>query len=118
MFRSENLEDFRNVLEKWLSVNDLVYHGSLVAFHKNKLDRQVDDMPLNDMVLYHLLNIGSWDMDAVDKLWDASTCSMWFATCLGDCLWTMIIREQNRVCAFCFFDGYVLLQNDRLEARI
>ena len=43
-------------------------------------------------------------MDAVDKPWDASTCSMRFATCLGDCLWTMIAREQNRVGVFCFFD--------------
>ena len=84
MFRSENPEeDFRNVLEKRLSVDDLVYHGSLVAFHKNQIDRQADDMPLNDVALYHLLNVGAWDMDAVDKPWDASTCSMRFATCRG-----------------------------------
>ena len=29
-------------------MDDLVYHGSLVAFHKNQLDRRADDMPLND----------------------------------------------------------------------
>ena len=40
LFRSENPEeDFRNVLEKRLLVDDLVYHGSLVAFHKNQLYR-------------------------------------------------------------------------------
>ena len=84
MFRSENPEeDFRNVLEKRLSVDDLVYHGSLVAFHKNQIDRRADDMPLNDVALYHLLNVGAWDMDAVDKPWDASTCSMRFAICRG-----------------------------------
>ena len=77
LFRSENLEeDFRNVLEKRLSVNDLVYHGSLVAFHKNQLDRRADDMPLNDVILYHLLNLGARDMDATDKPWDASMRSM------------------------------------------
>ena len=81
-----------------------MYHGSLVAFHKNQLDRRTDDMPLNDVALYHLLNIGAQDMDAVDKLWDASTRSMQFATCLGDRLWSMITREQNRVGVFCFFD--------------
>ena len=48
------------------------------------------------------------DMDAVNKPWDASTCSMHYAVCLGDRLWTMITREQNRVCVFCFF---VLLRN-------
>ena len=109
MFRSENPEeDFRNVLEKRLSVDDLVYHGSLVAFHKNQLDRRADNMPLNDMALYHLINVGVHDMDAIDKLWDTSTRSMCYAACLGDRLWIMITREQNRVGVFCFF---VLLRN-------
>ena len=74
--RSENPEeDFRNILEKRLSVDDLVYHGSLVVFHKNQLDRWADDMPLNDTALYHLINVGVRDMDAIDKPWDASMCS-------------------------------------------
>ena len=85
-----------------------VYHGSLVAFHKNQLDRCADDMPLNDVALYHLINIGVRDMDAVDKPWDASMCSMRYAACLGDRLWSMVTREQNRVCVFCFF---ILLRN-------
>ena len=59
-----------------MSIDNLVYHGSLVAFHKNQLDRRVEDMPLNDVVLYHLLNVGARDMDVVDKPWDASTRSM------------------------------------------
>ena len=102
MFRLENPEeDFRNVLEK--RVDDLVYHRSLVAFHKNQLDCWADDMPLNDVTLYHLLNVGAQDMDAIGKPWDASMCSMRFVTCLGDRLWSMITREQNRVGVFCFF---------------
>ena len=109
MFRSENPEeDFRNVLEQRLSVDDLVYHGSLVAFHKNQLDHRADDMPLNDTALYHLINVGVHNMDVTDKPWDTSTRSMCYAACLGDRLWTMITREQNRVCAFYFF---VLLRN-------
>ena len=48
-------EDFRNVLEKRLSVDDLVYHGSLVAFHKNQLDRRADDMPLNDTTVMDMV---------------------------------------------------------------
>ena len=108
LYRLENPEeDFRNILEKRLSVDDLVYHGSLVAFHRNQLDCRADDMPLNNVALYHLINIGTRDMDAVDKPWDASR-SMRYAACLGDCLWSMITREQNRVCGFCFF---VLLRN-------
>ena len=95
-------------MEKRLSVDDLVYHRSLVAFHKNQLDRCADDMPLNDTALYHLINVGVRNMDAVDKPWDALTRSMRYAACLGDRLWTMISREQNRVCVFCFFD---LLRN-------
>ena len=109
MFRSENPEeDFCNVLEKRLSVDDLVYHRSLVAFHKNQLDCRADDMPLNDTALYHLINVGVRDMDAIDKPWDASMRSMRYGACLGDCLWTMVTREQNRVCVFYFF---VLLRN-------
>ena len=91
-----------------MSVDNLVYHGSLVAFHKNQLDCCVDDMPLNNITLYHLINIGVRDMDAVDKPWDASMCSMRYATCLGDRLRSMVTREQNRVCVFCFF---ILLRN-------
>ena len=82
LFRSENPdEDFRNVLEKRLSVDDLVFHGSLVAFHKNQLDGWADDMPLNNTALYHLINVGTRDMDAPDKPWDTSTRSMRYAAC-------------------------------------
>ena len=98
-----------------MSVDDLVYHGSLVAFHKNQLDRRADDMSLNDTVLYHLINVRVRDMDAVDKPWDASTSSMRYAACLGDHLWTMITREQNRVCVFCFF---ILLKKLNMLSRM
>ena len=96
-------EDFRNILEKQLSVDDLVYQGSIVAFQKNQLDHRAEAMPLNNVALYHLLNVGARDMDAIDKPWDTLTCSMRFATCLGDHLWTMIACEQNRVCVLCLF---------------
>ena len=89
-------------------MDNLVFHRSLVAFHKNQLDCRAEDMPLNNMALYHLINVGARDMDTPDKPWDASTCSMWYAACLGDRLWTMITREQNRVRMFCFFS---LLRN-------
>ena len=85
-------------------MDNLVFHGSLVAFHKNQLDRCANNMPLNDTTLYHLINVGVRDMDAIDKPWDASMRSMRYAACLGDRLWTMISREQNRVGVFCFFD--------------
>ena len=104
MFRLENPEeDFCNILEKRLLVDNLVFHGSLVAFHKNQLDRRADDMPLNDIALYHLINVGTCDMDVPDKPWDTLTCSMRYAACLGDRLWTMISREHDRVRVFCFF---------------
>ena len=40
-------------------------------------------MPLNDTALYHLINVGTRDMDVIDKPWDASTRSMRYAACLG-----------------------------------
>ena len=82
LFRLETPEeDFWNVLEKRLSVDDLVYHGNLVAFHCNQLDCQAEDMPLNDVALYHLLNVGAHNMDTIDKPWDASTCSVRLTFC-------------------------------------
>ena len=74
-------------------MDDLVYHGSLVVFHKNQLDRRADDMPLNDTALCHLINVRVRDMDAIDKPWDTSTRSMRYVACLGDRLWTMVTRE-------------------------
>ena len=91
-----------------MSVDDLVYHRSLVAFHKNQINCHTNDMPLNDTALYHLINMGVRDMDAIDKPWNTSMWSMHDVACLGDRLWTMVTREQNRVCVFCFFD---LLRN-------
>ena len=84
-------------------MDDLVYLGSLVTFHKNQLDCRADNVPLNDTAMYHLINVGVRDMDVTDKPWDASTRSMHYVARLGDCLWTMISREQNRVSVFCFF---------------
>ena len=85
-------------------MDDLVYHGSLVVFHKNQLDCRAEDMPLNDVALDYLINVGTCNMDVTDKPWDALTCSMRYAACLGDRLWTMIAREQNMVGVFCFFN--------------
>ena len=75
-------------MEKRLLLDDLVYHGSLVVFHRNQLDRRADNMALNDTALYHLINVGVRDMDTIDKPWDASTRSMRYAACLGDRLWS------------------------------
>ena len=91
-------KDRRNICWTELSTDDLVFQGSIVAFQHNQLDCWAVDMPLLDQALYHLINIGAQDMPAVDKPWDASTCSMCFATCLADWLWVMVAREQQRVC--------------------
>ena len=60
-------------------------------------------MLASDQALWHLINLGVQDMPTLDKPWDTSTRAMWFSTCLADCLWVMIEREHNRVCAFCLF---------------
>ena len=58
-------------------MDDLVYHGSLVAFHKNQLDRHADDMPLNDTTLYHLINVGVRDMDAINNTGGKGSHTQW-----------------------------------------
>ena len=90
-------KDFRNEYNPYLSTDDQVYKGGLVAYTHNQKDRASLAMPHNDRALWHLINLGAGDMPAVDKPWDASTRSMRFATSLADHLWVMLDREHARV---------------------
>ena len=89
-----------------MSLDNFIWQGGITVFQHNKVDPHSEVMPLNDQALYHLINLGGWDMDAIDKPWDVSTCAMCFTTCVADQLWTIIEREQARVGAFCFFIDY------------
>ena len=95
--RAHPEKDFRNEYNPYLSTDDQVYKGGLVAYTRNQKDRASLVMPHNDRALWHLINLGAGDMPAVDKPWDASTCSMRFATSLADRLWVMLDRECARV---------------------
>ena len=89
--------DFRNEFNPHLSTDYQVFKGGLVAYTHNQKDRASLAMPHNDQALWHLINLGSRDMPLMDKPWDASTCSMRFATSLADRLWVMLDREHARV---------------------
>ena len=95
--RSHPENNFRNNYNPYLSTDNQVYKGGITAYTRNQKDRASLAMPHNDRALWHLINLGAGDMPAVDKLWDASTCSMRFATCLADRLWVMSEREHARV---------------------
>ena len=90
-------KDFRNKFNPYLSTDDQVYKGGLVAYTRNQKHRASLAMPHNDRALWHLVNLGAGDMPTVDKLWDASTRSMRFATSLADRLWVMLERERTMV---------------------
>ena len=90
-------KDFRNEYNPYLSTDDQVYKGGLVAYTRNQKDRVSLAMPHNNRALWHLINLGAGDMLAVDKPWDASTRPMRFATSLADRLWVMLDREHARV---------------------
>ena len=89
--------DFRNEYNPYLSTDDQVFKGGLVAYTRNQKDRASLAMPHNDWALWHLINLRAQDMSLVDKPWDASTHSMRFATSLADRLWVMLDREHARV---------------------
>ena len=89
--------DFRNEFDPYLSTDDQVFKGGLVAYTRNQKDRASLAMPHNNRALWHLINLGAQDMPLTDKPWDASTCSMRFATSLADRLWVMLDREHARV---------------------
>ena len=95
--RAHPENDFRNEYNPYISTDNQVYKGGIVAYTRNQKDRVSLAMPHNDQALRHLINLGAQDMPAVNKLWDASTHSMRFATCLADRLWVMLDREHARV---------------------
>ena len=82
--------NFPNEFDHYLLTNDQDFKGGLVAYTRNQKDRAFLVMPHNNQALWHLINLGARDMPLTDKLWDASTCSMCFATSLADCLWVML----------------------------
>ena len=82
--------NFCNEYSPYLSINDQVFKGGLVAYTRNQKDRASLAMPHNNRALWHLINLGAQDMPLVDKPWDASTCSMCFVTSLADRLWIML----------------------------
>ena len=95
--RAHPENNFCNSFNPYISTDDQVYRGGIVAYTHNQKDRASLAMPHNDQALWHLINLGSGDMPAIDKPWDTLTCSMRFATCLADRLWVMLDRERARV---------------------
>lgn len=93
-------EDGWNVLLTELTLDDTIFMGSIQAYQHNQHNRQAMGMPKNDKILYHLINIGSQDMNADEKPWDVSTRAIRFATCTADHLWVMLTHEQERVCVY------------------
>ena len=90
-------KDFCNKYNLYLSTDDQVYKGELVAYTCNQKHWASLAMPHNDWALWHLINLGARDMPAIDKSWDTSTPSMRFVTSLADRLWVMLDRERARV---------------------
>ena len=89
--------DFHNEYSPYLLTDDQVFKGGIVAYTHNQKDQASLAMPHNDRALWHLINLGAQDMPLVDKPWDASMCSMQFATSLADRLWVMLDWEHARV---------------------
>lgn len=95
--RSVPENNFRNEYNPYLSTDDQVFKGGIVAYTRNQKDRSSLAMPHSDRALWHLINLGAQDTPAMDKPWDALTRTMRFSTCLADCLWVMLDREHARV---------------------
>ena len=95
--RSHPENDFQNEYNPYLSTDDQVFEGGIVAYIRNQKDRSSLAMPHSDRALWHLINLGVQDAPALDKPWDALTRAMRFSTCLADRLWVMLNREHARV---------------------
>ena len=95
--RANPENDFRNKFSPYLSTDDQVFKGGIVAYTRNQKDQASLPMPHNDRALWHLINLGAQDMPLVDKPWDTATHSMRLTTSLADRLWVMLDREHARV---------------------
>ena len=89
--------DFRNEYNLYLSTDDQVFKGCIVAYTHNQKNRSSVAMPHSNWALWHVINLGAQDTPALDKPWDASMRAMRFSTCLADRLWVMLDREHARV---------------------
>jgi len=61
-------------------------------------DHQRDQsMNGDERVLWSMIRLGILDKEGIDKPWDASTRSMRHSAVIGDRLWSMVKKEQQRV---------------------
>ena len=89
--------DYRGAYPNGCSVDDVLWFSSMVLDKRLEEERRSLGMPLNDVALWKLLNLGLMDMIKADKPWDSSTRFMHYTATIGDRLWSILERETARV---------------------
>ena len=67
--RSHPENDFRNEYNPYLSTDDQVFKGGIVAYTHNQKDQSSLAMPHNDWAVWHLINLGTQNTPTIDKPW-------------------------------------------------
>ena len=81
-----------------LTVNNQTWIGGIASL-RNLEQRQAEDMPTSDRLLFHRLQLGLIDpRPNYDNPKDAATRVMRYSALLVECMWTMVDRECARVC--------------------
>src|SRR6201992_3013235 len=71
-----------------------------MALARLHLERSVQRLPFGnntDPVIQGMISLGIYDWDKVEQPFNASTRAMRYTTILGDCLWSLAKKEQERV---------------------
>jgi len=69
----------------------------------------------DERVLWSMICLGILDKDGINKPWDASTRSMRHSAMIGDRLWSMVEKEQQRV--FSSFPLLLMKKTEKLFLR-
>src|ERR1700753_537653 len=81
------------------SFDDRLWFWSM-ASARSRLERSLQRLPFgNDTnpVIQGMISLGIYDWDKVEQLFDALTRAMTYTAVLGDCLWSLVKKERERV---------------------
>ena len=96
--RAHPENDFQNKYNPYISTDDQVYKGGIVAYTCNQKDRASLAMLHNNQALWHLINLGAQDMPAVDNTGGKGVITQWvhgeFIVSFG----TICLVDTHQVC--------------------
>jgi hypothetical protein len=81
------------------SLDDMIWHQAMTSFRNQAEFHHIrSNQTPNEHVLFELVTRGLHDGTNLDNPWPSSMRSMRYTAVMVDCLWSIVEREQVRVC--------------------